>query len=285
MTIRFPLANDSGVQETFLRILPGGGRYIAVNPWNLSHRLLGDEDGDQGFVLLRVKDLIEGRLSKANRPRLAPSWDLPEMTGHLTLQGALDPRSMKLSKKFKGRMETPQLNTWEARKGATQDADTRQHVAVYTMAIGWWVSRTLMQSRKMGTQEAHRAGYNSLGWFMENCMDARKGDSAMSGARGFDKYALMSTLMWGGDLDFQGLKQLGIPDQALKVLRTAWAVSGGQLRDYCAQSPVYKALIIERGQMEQTIPGMLLALQEMGVPPSEVYRAIVEDLTVVSGQV
>jgi hypothetical protein len=272
--IRYPLANQHGIQSLYLRILPGRGRYVAANPWNLGLRYLGDEDGDLGFIILRAREVLEGRIEKALRPQVEVHTGWTHGHGHLSLDHALHPETLPYGEEVQKKLRRKELTTWEARSEWILDAMTRSHVSVYTTTIGWWCSRVLVQAGH-SPQEAYRMGFQALEWFMEACMDARKGDSKFAG---FDRYRLMNTLSQGGALDWGGLKSLGIPDNTLKILQTSWAASGGYLRIACAQSPVYNAVVLERRDMEHSIPLMLRALKEVGVQPEALYRTIVNDL-------
>jgi hypothetical protein len=292
--IRFPVANEWGVQEMILRILPGRGDYIGFNPWTLGQRFLGDSDGDLGFVLPRIEELRECRdfhtnepLFMQKRPRVIPKREITVVTSRLSLQGIADPRLIEgLSEKEAGRMETPDFHTVALRLQSIRDADTRGHVAVYTM-MAWWVARTLAtadpkETGLSGPQEAYKRAYSLLEWFMENCMDARKGDSALSGGI-FDSNKFMRILMNGArpgqDINFKELERLGVPPKDLETLRMSWRISKRDLRCYCARSPVYLALVLGRRNMEDTVIDMLYSLIDVGVEPAEVYRVIVDDLT------
>ncbi|MFN3653415.1 MAG: hypothetical protein ACK47B_27875 [Armatimonadota bacterium] len=295
-TVRYPLANRWGIQELRLRVLPGSGRYLAVHPFNLSRRFLGDVDGDLLMCQLRVREVYAGKLQiDRSRSRLLPETELPPLRSRLTLQNLLSPEQLQadgVPDKLVAKFSPPDLRTREQRLAAIQAADAREHVAIYTMALGWWVSRVLATSGELETSEAYRRGYDLLELFMERCMDARKlgeespfAGSPFAGGAGFDPHRFMQALLGGGELDWAGLETLGIAPESLACLRLAWSLSAGQLQTACAQSPVYWALVLRRKQLETSVPLMLDALQGLGVPPEELYTAIVEDLACLPGRV
>lgn len=281
--VRYPLANEWGAQKGYLRILPGKGRYVAVAARNLSDRLLGDEDGDIGFVLLRVQDMIDHKVMHAGREWIGEDHRIPTPKSRLSLADVLQPSKIEgFDEKLIKKIDPPDYRTQDSRMQFFRDADTRQHVSVYTM-VAWWVARVLSQAKVNDTLTAHRRAYNMLEWFMENAMDARKGSkhSAMAGSGvAVDKYVLMSILMKGGTLPVKGLQSMGMPHDALKTLTEAWTISGGNLRAYCEQDPVYRALVLERNDLPHSIPPMLRQLQELGVPPDRLYRTVIDNLTI-----
>ena len=96
--VRFPVANRFAVQgqqtkmdkdgeaEMYLRILPGAGKYVACNPFNLCKRWLGDRDGDQLFALLRWEAVQSGELSLAKRKRVVVETKIETATSYMSLQ-------------------------------------------------------------------------------------------------------------------------------------------------------------------------------------------------------
>jgi hypothetical protein len=276
--IRFPLANQWGIQELTLKILPGQGKYVAFNPWNLGLRYLGDSDGDLGFVLLRIKEVVEGALSIRHTPRIVPDRDVTNVRSSLSLASIRDPQLLGLDEKTMGKIDA-RFDTLELRLKAIEDADTRGHVAVYTMAIGWWIGRVLAQSGIHSPREAHMRSYDALEWPMENCMDARKGGSDITQAS-FNPYEFMRILLFGNaDLPVAQLKSIGIPDETLMTLELAWALSDRNLRAYCAKSPIYSTFVLNRNSMEDSTEALLRTLKQFGVQASDVYRSILADLT------
>jgi hypothetical protein len=282
--VRFPVANRYGVQEMILRVLPGVGHYIACNPFTLAKLWLGDRDGDALFALLRVEDVKEGRIEVAKRPRVAVNQRIPMANTCVTLQGLRNLDLLDCEEKLRKKMLAPDLTTLEARLQYIKDADTRTHVATYTMVFGWWIPRVLAASGRYGPQQAYIKGNDALEWFIEACMDARKGGSPLSDSR-FDAHAFMNLLRFGktrgDDMDFQELARIGVPQYAIETLQEAWEIADGNLPAYCGMSPIYQSLVLGRNQMGRSIPRMLGSLKEMGVKPEEVYTKIIKDLTCV----
>lgn len=292
--VRFPVANRFGVQGNlkkpdeektqymYLRILPGHGRYIACNPFNLGKRWLGDRDGDMLFSLLRWEDVKEGNIEIAKRPRIEVNTKITNIKSCMTLQGLLDPTTIECEEKLQQKMVSPDLTTMEARLQYIKDADTRTHVATYTMVFGWWVPRVLAASGRYSPQEAYRKGNDLLEIFIEWCMDARKGGSPLSDAR-FDGHRFMRLLRFGKrsreNLDFGQLRELGVPPDMVDILEEAWEISDGNLAEYCGRSPFYRGLILGRNTQERSIPQMLLAAEAKGIKPEDLYMAIINDLT------
>jgi hypothetical protein len=273
--IRFPLANQHGIQPMHLKVLPGKGRYVGFNPWNLGLRFLGDEDGDPGFFLVRLEEVLAGSLTVPNRPRILPSRFSRQISSRLSLQDTLTPEAIPgISTKQLERMRGLDLTTEEKRLNWILEADARQHVAVYTMCIGWYAARVLVLAGYQ-PQEAHRMAYEALEHFMELCMDRRKGGQELGN---FDEYRFMDSLLRGGSLDWAGLQGLGVPEKSLQVLQTAWTASSGHLRNTCGTSPVYTATILQRNGGEQATHKMLQALRGIGVHPADLYRVMVDDL-------
>ena len=279
---RFPVANRFGVQECYLRILPGTGRYIACNPFNLAKLWLGDRDGDALFALLRWEDIRDGNLEIVKRPRVEVNRRIKGMSSCVTLQSLLDVKTINCEAKLQGKMETPDLSTHELRMQYIKDADTRTHVATYTMVFGWWVPRVLAASGRYNPQEAYQLGNDLLEIFIEWCMDARKGGSPLSDPS-FDCHKFMRLLRFGKrrneNIDFDQLGRMGVPANLVGILKEAWEISGGNLPEYCSQSPFYRALVIGRNSQEQGIPRMLMTSQAMEIGPEEMYMSIVNDLT------
>jgi hypothetical protein len=320
-TVRFPLANRWGVQALRLRVLPGSGRYLALHPFTLSERFLGDVDGDLILCHLRADEVARGALAvETGLTPLPPPGPLPPLRSRLTLQGILHPEALEIEEKLRAKFQPPDLRTREQRLAAIGAADAREHVAVYTMALGWWVSRVLASLGGKERTAACRAAYELLQFFMEGCMDARKlgednafgagaasepvpegagkgasgGTTATgfaaasgqpSGGNGFDSYAFMEALFGGGEIRWDELQALGLPEAAAECLEQAWALSGGDLRGACARSPVYWALVLRRERREESVLPMLQALQEQGLPPEALYDAIAGDLACLPGRI
>lgn len=286
--IRFPVANRWGVQHCYLRIVPGKGRFIGVNPWNLGKRQLGDEDGDCEFVLLRLNDLLTGKqgVHMAKRPRVQVSNDYTETRCRLDWRDAFRPARLgsealpeedRLPEKEWSKLIPPKLDTTQDRLRWIEAADSRGWVAVFTM-MAWWCTR-ILNLKGLGIQTASEVANDMLEPFMEYCMDARKPGSALATSN-FDGYGFMSVVMSGGDLNhyLPGLKELGIDEEAIQTLVTCWRYANGQLREYCSHSPIYDALVLNRRRMESSVIEMLLALKECGIRPEELYATIVNDL-------
>jgi hypothetical protein len=276
--IRFPVANEFGIQPRVLRILRGRGQFIGFNPWSLSKHYLGDCDGDLGFCLLRCSDVLDGRAFIERRKRLSVTSDITAIRNPLTLQNVLDPSLLPIEPKLQDKMRQVDLTTQEKRLGFIQDADTRTFVAVLTMIFAWWVPRVLATSGGLGPHEAYIQGHRALEWFIETAMDGRKEGSPFL-TPGFNAYQFLDVLMQGGDLNFEQLEKIGAPAHAIDTLRAAWIISSGNLRAVCAKSPVYNALVLRRRQMNQSSVDMLDALQRLGVKPEELYETILRDLT------
>jgi hypothetical protein len=283
-TIRFPLANDAGIQPMRLRIVPGRGRVLWLNPWNLEKRFLGDEDGDLGFVFLRTQEVLNGELSPVRLEPLGPVPQPLSYASRLSLRAVAQPESLLAhgvkEKTLRDKWLLPDLTTTSLRKEAIHNADTRQHVAVYTMAA-WWIARVLCTKGGLTMQEAYAQAYQLLEFYMENCMDARKGkgNSAFAGAETWDPYQHMETLLQGGEMNFSALEEIGMPADSLGVLKLAWELSGQNLRGCCEESPVYYALVLRRKTMEKSLLEMLEALLGAGIGPERIYDALITDLT------
>jgi hypothetical protein len=283
--IRFPLANASGIQAMTLRIVPGNGKVIWANPWNLEKLWLGDEDGDCAFAFLRVKEVLSGELEVLKLEPLQEYDTWTETHSVMSLGSLLHPEKLIAAgvkeKTVQDKFMPPALSSTHLRKEAIHNADTRQHVAVYTMAIGWWCSRVLGLEGGLPMKRAYELSYGLLEWYMENCMDARKGagNSQFASNHTWDPYAHMETLLQGGELDWEGLEQIGIPPDSLEVLKTAWRLAEGNLRSFCAKSPVYWALVLKRKSMEKSVLAMLDAMMQLEIPPERVYDAMLADLT------
>jgi hypothetical protein len=280
--VRFPVANRYGVQEMYLRILPGKGRFIACNPFTLAKLWLGDRDGDALFGLLRWQDVKEGNLEIIKRPRVEVNRRLPVGKSCMTLQGLLDPAKIGCEEKLQQKMVAPDLSTLQLRMQYIKDADTRTHVSTYTMVFGWWVPRVLAVSGKYGPQEAYQLGNDLLEIFIEWCMDARKGGSPLSDPS-FDAHRFMRLLRFGKqkseNLDFNKLREMGIPDHLVDILEEAWEIADGNLAAYCGQSPFYQGLVLGRNNQMKNIPQMLTVTQAMEISPEQMYTAIINDLT------
>jgi hypothetical protein len=206
---------------------------------------------------------------------------IPKGKSVLSLQGLRDTATIDCEQKLKDKMTPPDLTSLEARINYIREADTRTHVAIYTMVFGWWVPRILAASGRRGIQEAYIMGHDALEWFIEACMDARKGGSPLSDPS-FDAYAFMNLLVRGRgretDLDFDELARIGVPQYAIDTLREAWEISDGNLVACCGNSPVYRALVLGRNSMGDGVPRMLWTLRALDVKPEELYQKIVMDL-------
>lgn len=284
--VRFPVANRYGVQEMYLRILPDDkllrGKYIGCNAFNLAKLWLGDRDGDMLFSLLRWEGVMNGDLEVAKRPRVEIDHRIREVKSCTTLQGLLDPTTIPCEEKLQAKMETPDLSTLEMRMQYIKDADTRTHVATYTMVFGWWVPRVLAASKKYSPREAYQLGNDLLEIFIEWCMDARKGGSPLSDPN-FDSHKFMRLLrfgrMNGEDINFIQLRAMGVPDHLVQTLEEAWNISDGKMASYCGKSPFYQCFVIGRNNQRVGMPKMLLTSQMLGVTPDRICKSIVDDLT------
>lgn len=276
--IRFPVANEFGIQPKALRILPGRGQFVGFNPWDLGKRYLGDQDGDLGFSILRVNDILDGRAFMEKRKRVSLNGEITRIRNPLTLQNILDPSLLDHPKAEK--LLQSDLTTQEKRLQFIQDCDTRTWVAVFTMVLGWWCPRILAASGTMGIQEAYVRCHQMLEWWMEECMDGRKGDSLLSRVN-FDWYRFMDGLLGSGEVDTSQLQGI-VPEHALGALNMALQVSGGKLRRYCASSPVYDALVLRRRVMSHSAVDMLDSLRTLGIEPGNLYQTILEDLICLS---
>jgi hypothetical protein len=268
---RFPIGKGKGIDEMTLRVLPGKGRYLACNPWVLGKQFLGDRDGDLLFALLRIDKWWRGEVE--NRPRLQISSEIDRVQSSLSLSSVLDP-------KFIGKGKPVHLSTKADRLAWIESADIRGHVAVYTVAIHWWLARTFILNG-METTAAYRKAADCFCPFVEGCMDARKPGETF-GAGSFDAYQFMEALMRGAsetrDIDFHGLRQLGIPEEALETLKLGWLMSGRNLRRFCQSSPVYSSLVIRQNDLQNSVRDLLVDLQREGVQPADVYATIIQDL-------
>jgi hypothetical protein len=280
--VRFPVANRYGVQEMYLRILPGKGRFIACNPYTLAKLWLGDRDGDALFGLLRWQDVRDEHLSIAKRPRVEVQHRISSLKSCMTLQALRDPSTIEADEKLQQKMVSPDLSTPELRLQYIKDADTRTHVATYTIVFGWHLPRVLAASGAYGPQEAYQRGNDVLEWFIEACMDARKGGSPLSDPK-FDAHKFMRLLRFGKQknetLDFHQLREIGVPDHLVSIIEEGWEISEGNFPAYCSKSPFYRALVIGRNNQDQGVPQMLLATKQMGIDPDKMYLSIIRDLT------
>lgn len=282
-TIRFPIANEWGVQKLYLRVIEGEGRCVYLNPWVLDKRFLGDSDGDLAMLLPMIDAIKSGEVFHAQRPRLWIDPEVPAIESQLSLDGLLNPLLLRLDKKQRQRMADPDFHTVEARLQSIEDADTRQAVGTLTTVVGWYCSRVLATANPLdtgvsGPQEATRKAYNALEFLLEQAMDARKADSAFSGKK-LDVLALNEILIGGGKLPLEALHQAGMREEDVATLELCWRLSRGNPRRYCEKSPIYKALVINRQRMEGSVIEMLAALYRYGARPEEVYQMIIHDLT------
>lgn len=291
-SIRFPLANRHGISPAFLRLVPGKRRFIGIHPWVLGKRKGGDADGDLLFLILRVRELLEGKHEQVRRAPVVPNESiLPGMfRSRLTLGSLFDSEQVatlpdvtpKMYEKYLSQAH-PAIGTLEERLAAIEAADTRQHVAVYTMAIGWWISRILAVQGQLDPQTAYQQAYDCLEFFMENSMDARKLAKALSAFVGsqFDAHEFMDVLLNGGIPDWSSLTAIGLEADDLATLKTAWSLSGGNLRSAVGNSPVYSALVLQKSRMDVSVVQMMQTLRRLGIPAEELYDAVVDDLSCV----
>jgi hypothetical protein len=280
-TIRFPLANEWGVQVKILRIIEGKGRAIYLNPWVLEKRYLGDSDGDLGFILPMVEDILAGKVFQESRPRLTVNNHVEDVESQLTLDGILNPSLLDLTEKELGRMTMPVLHTLEDRLATIADAQTVTLTGTAT-TMTWHMARVLATANPKvtgisGAQEAYRKAYNVFEFLIEGIMDARKGDSAFSRG-GFDIMSFMETLVSGGVLPLDGLRAAGMKEEAIETLNTCWQISSGNLSRYCQRSPIYRALVVQRRTMETSVLDMLTALYRLGIKPEDVYGTVIADM-------
>lgn len=279
--VRFPVANRHAVQKLYLRILPGVGKFIACNPFNLCKLWLGDRDGDQLFVLLRTDGINDHTLEIVKRPRVKLNTEIKAAASCVSLQNLLDPQTIECEQKLRDKMVPTDLSTFELRKSYITDADVRTHVAVYTMIFGWHLPRVLAVSGKYEPQEAYQKGNDVLEWFMEAAMDSRKGGGPFSNPK-FNAHKFMRLLTQGRrqneDVDFDTLLEIGVPISAVETIREAWTIAEGNLTQFVSQSPIYKTLVVKRNTQETSMPQMLNNIKSLGIGPEKVYDSIIEDL-------
>lgn len=275
---RYPIANRYGVSKKIVRVVEGVHNAVIVNPVFLVQRYLGDADGDQLFNILRINDVNDGKITPRKLEPIQYSAFLNgTANSRLTLENALNPKTLDLSDKQSIKWLTPNLTSTESRLVAIQDADTKSHVAVYTI-MAWWIARILITKGNYDFYESCRLAFDVLEWYMETAMDTRKGGSSMSTVTGFNPYKHMQDILYGGEMDWDMLRLMGIPKESLDVMQLVWRLADNNLRACCAESAVYDATILRRKSPIMPTVRLFDIIRNYGYQPEDITNLIVKDL-------